>query len=70
MVYTPTGEPFTIDCSSLRGKIAASWLNPLNGKYTSIGTIGCKELGKSKTFEPPTEDEHPDWVLVLEKARK
>lgn len=64
MVYTPTGEPFTVDTSGLEGKrIMATWLNPLNGEESPVDA----EIRKGKVdFQPPTADGHPDWTLVLE----
>jgi hypothetical protein len=67
MVYTPTGQPFTIDMSGLNGhNIKASWFNPCNGKYTTFSMDGVKGSGKMKTFSPPKESSHTDWTLVLE----
>jgi hypothetical protein len=65
MVYTPTGQPFTIDISGLKGRdLAASWLSPLDGESVPLDTI--VESGTVE-FEPPAADDHPDWVLVLEE---
>lgn len=64
MVYTPTGEPFTVDTSGIKGKkIKATWLNPLNGDESSIEA----PVGKGPVdFEPPAADNRADWTLVLE----
>lgn len=64
MVYTPTGEPFTINTSGLKSsKVKASWLNPVDGKYATFKFAGP---GKKTTFTPPVGTEHDDWTLVLE----
>ena len=66
MVYSPTGAAFTIKTSGLQGKkIRARWLNPLDGKYSSI-ELAEGGLGEKTKFTPPTSDDHPDWTLVLE----
>lgn len=66
MVYTPTGQPFTLDTPGFRGKkIKARWLNPLNGQYT---VIDISTISSRQEFKPPTESNHPDWTLVLEVA--
>lgn len=66
MVYTPTGEPFTIDTSSLRGgAVKASWYDPLSGVYQGFA---YSQGGGQKTFTPPSNATHPDWCLVLEAS--
>jgi hypothetical protein len=68
MVYTPTGEPFAIDTTSLAScdDIQASWFDPLDGTYKTFEFV-CHEVnGAVVTFTPPVEDGHVDWTLVLE----
>ena len=68
MVYSPTGKPFTVDVGSLKGnKVKAFWLNPINGEEVAMDSeVGSGEVA----FEPPTADDHDDWVLVLELRGK
>lgn len=65
MVYTPTGKPFTINASKLNKSAKAKWLNPLNGEY-SPANLPAGGLSDKTTFTPPTDQSHPDWVLVVE----
>lgn len=65
MVYTPTGAPFTIDTSSLKGRdVKASWYDPVSGVYQ--GFAYTQGGGGQRTFTPLSNATHPDWCLVLE----
>ncbi|KAI1852281.1 hypothetical protein JX266_002459 [Neoarthrinium moseri] len=67
MVYTPTGDPFSIDIQSLSGcNVEASWYDPLSGKYTAFKHSQCEDTGHIRHFTPPQALEHNDWVLVLD----
>jgi len=66
LVYTPTGRDITVVMSAVSGSAAkAWWFNPRDGTATEIG--GFSTAG-THTFEPPTTDLGPDWVLVLDSA--
>ena len=61
LVYIPSGQATTIDCSRLSGEnLVASWFDPRNGELQEFETFAREE---SKTFAPPTNE---DWVLVLD----
>lgn len=59
----------SIDTRMLAGcNISASWYNPLDGSYSSFEFVACEATPKPITeFVPPTDEEHTDWVLVLEQ---
>lgn len=66
LVYTPTGQEFVLNLDNFYGNVSnddirASWYNPIQGIYTDM------ELAERQiSFKPPVEEDHPDWVLVLE----
>lgn len=64
VVYTPTGQPFQVKTSVLKGKIKASWYDPTSGEYTTFNAGS----GSTRTFTPPGDSDHKDWALVLETA--
>lgn len=65
MVYTPTGEEFTIDTSSLKvDRPKASWYSPLSGTY-HVFQIRIP-VDTEMTFMPPAASGHLDCILVLE----
>ena len=65
MVYTYTGRNISVKMDKLAGKtIKASWYNPRDGKYTTIGSFANKGV---REFDAPGEvRDGNDWVLVLE----
>jgi hypothetical protein len=67
MVYSPKGEPFTVDLSFVGGKkIHWKWFKPSNGKIHSSGMFPGKN--NQLTFTPPTSGERftgHDWVLCI-----
>ncbi|KAI1334479.1 hypothetical protein F5Y15DRAFT_401592 [Xylariaceae sp. FL0016] len=71
MVYTPTGEDFTIETGSLGGcDVEASWFDPVAGTYSAFNYTQCEGLDSRQLFTPPAAEEHADWVLVLEVERE
>ncbi|WP_281072855.1 apiosidase-like domain-containing protein [Pseudonocardia parietis] len=56
LVYTPTGQDFSVDTSVVTGSPEAYWFNPRTGEFdaTKLAT----------TYSPPTSDE--DWLLLVE----
>ena len=47
-------------------KLTASWFDPRNGNYTTIGVFENKG---THVFNPPGEEkEGNDWILVLKSA--
>lgn len=66
-VYTPYGEPFTVDRGVIKGKrVKEIWFNPRYGNFHHIHT--AENLGY-QTYTPPTTGRGNDWVLILEDAR-
>jgi len=68
MVYTPKGEPFTVDLSFIDcEKVSWHWFNPRNGEIQGKGALSKKDL--FRLFIPPSHGERfsgNDWVLVLD----
>lgn len=64
-IYAYTGRVIRIQMNKLKGtEIKASWYNPRNGKYTSIGSFTNKG---TQVFDPPgSQEEGNDWVLCFE----
>ncbi|OQP59815.1 glycoside hydrolase family 140 protein [Niastella populi] len=64
LIYTYTGRTISVKMDKLSGKsIKASWFNPRDGKYTSIGDFenkGTREFDAPGDVKPGN-----DWVLVL-----
>ncbi len=69
MVYSPKGEPFTVDLSFVGGKkIQWKWFNPSNGEMQGSGAY--RKKSNHHTFTPPTQGERftgNDWVLVINR---
>lgn len=64
MVYSPMGAPIRVRTASLKGKIfRAWWFDPRTGKASLLGE---DFQGDVLTFEPPSQGEDCDWVLVLD----
>jgi hypothetical protein len=68
-VYTPMGEPVTLNLGRISGKnLRAWWFDPRTGRAIRIGVFlneGTKE------FHPPGKPGRGnDWVLVLDDASK
>jgi hypothetical protein len=67
IVYTPRGEPFTVDRGVIAGtRIRQSWFDPRYGVTYEFHTTDTRSL---QTFTPPTAGRGQDWVLVLEAVR-
>ena len=66
VIYSPRGEPFTIDQRMISGlKHNEYWFNPKYGyrdKIMEPDTIGFQ------TYTPPTSGRGNDWVLIVEDA--
>jgi hypothetical protein len=65
LVYTYTGRDMTLNLGKIYGeRVKASWYDPRNGTYKSLGSFANE--GK-RTFDcPDSPTEGNDWVLVLE----
>jgi hypothetical protein len=67
-VYTPTGQPLTIQLHKISGgRIRAFWFDPRTGNASLIAEL--PSLGTRK-FEPPSKGRGHDWVLVLDDGAK
>ncbi len=67
MVYSPNGEPFTVDLSLVGGKkIHWQWFKPSNGEIHNSGDFRRKS--NQHLFTPPTRGDRftgNDWALVI-----
>ena len=72
LVYTPRGEPFTLDQSSVKAPyVRQSWFDPRYGVSYEFRLSGRAWDGQTfQTYKPPTSGRGQDWVLVLEVAEK
>ncbi|MBC8138030.1 MAG: glycoside hydrolase family 140 protein [Fibrella sp.] len=62
IVYSASGQPFTVDMTKFSGTAKAAWFDPRSGKTESIGEFtntGTQE------FTPPGNGRGSDWVLTL-----
>ena len=67
-VYTPLGQPVTVNLQKLSGgKVKAWWYDPRHGTAQEIGTFDKKDR---REFKPPVHGKGNDWVLVLDDASK
>lgn len=67
LVYTPRGEPFTIDKGVITSpRVREIWFDPRYGVSHDIHTTD--NMGY-QTYTPPTRGRGQDWVLLLEAAR-
>jgi Protein of unknown function (DUF4038)/Putative collagen-binding domain of a collagenase len=63
LVYSASGQPFSVDMTKLSGAAEAGWLDPRNGKWDRFGSFpntGAQE------FTPPSRGRGNDWVLRLD----
>jgi hypothetical protein len=66
LVYVPEHMPVWVDLSLIAGDhVTARWFNPRTGMYRWTGNYS--NLGVTG-FDPPKDDEDPDYVLVLEEG--
>lgn len=66
LIYTPTGQTLKVRPEKLGGAVKASWFNPRTGKTTGSGEFPNRG---DHEFQPPSQGEGNDWVLVLEQVR-
>ena len=68
MIYTPLGQPVTVDLEKLSGaKIRAWWYDPRHGTAAEIGAFPREG---NRTFKPPIHGKGNDWVLVLDDTAR
>lgn len=72
IVYTPRGEPFTLDLSVVKAEFTRmSWFDPRYGATHEFrGQTRAWDGQTYQTFTPPTSGRGQDWVLVIEQTRK
>jgi len=67
-VYTPLGQPVTVDLEELSGtEVKAWWYDPRHG---TAGEIGVFDKKGNREFKPPIHGKGNDWVLVLDDASR
>ena len=63
VVYTPRGEPFTLDLGELTGSThTQTWFDP---RYGSSYQFRVEQNQGIQAFVPPSKGKGEDWVLVL-----
>lgn len=65
LVYSASGAPFTVALGKLSGPLHVAWFDPRTGENTTVGTI---EATGEQEFQPPSQGETDDWILVLDKV--
>ncbi len=64
LVYLSQGQDVSIVMSKIKNKqLCAYWYNPRNGQTNSIGEFANQGI---KLFQPPSQGENNDWVLILD----
>ncbi|MFW5866778.1 MAG: DUF4038 domain-containing protein [Armatimonadota bacterium] len=67
VAYFPEYTATPVDLRRIGGEgVRAEWMNPRTDAREEIGEF---EQDSAPTFQPPTGDEDPDYVLVLQSAR-
>jgi hypothetical protein len=71
IVYSPRGQPFTLDQSAVRAAYTRqSWFDPRYGASYDFRESPRAWDGQTyQTFTPPSSGRGHDWVLVIEDAR-
>lgn len=63
-IYSPHGEPFTLDQRKLSGEsIGEAWFDPRYGVIYPLHTSDTKGF---QTYVPPTQGRGQDWLLILQ----
>lgn len=63
-IYSPRGEPFTVDRAIIRGtRVREIWWDPRYGVAHHVHTSDNQAL---QTYVPPTAGRGQDWLLILE----
>lgn len=63
-VYSPHGEPFTLDQRKLSGEsVNEAWFDPRYGVIYPLHTPDTKGF---QTYVPPTQGRGQDWLLILQ----
>ena len=68
MVYSPQGQPFTVDLTKLSSpQLKAWWWDPRTGVARLAEAFTATP---TREFQPPRSGEGMDWVLVVDDATK
>ncbi|MFC1975274.1 glycoside hydrolase family 140 protein [Chloroflexota bacterium] len=72
VVYTPKGEPFTLDQSVVKAAyVGQSWFDPRYGVSYEFRLSPRAWDGQTfQTYMPPTSGRGQDWVLVLQGVQQ
>ena len=66
IIYSPRGEPFTVDQAKIKAaKLKAIWYDTRYGIAHSFLTGNTFAI---QTYTPPTKGRGNDWILILENA--
>jgi hypothetical protein len=66
IVYTPRGEPFTLDLGEIKGGMhTQTWFDP---RYGSSYLFRTEQSQGIQSFDPPSTGDGEDWVLLIEAA--
>ncbi|MFL9841148.1 glycoside hydrolase family 140 protein [Sphingomonas sp. ST-64] len=64
IVYSPRGEPFTLDLGEVKGGMQKqSWFDP---RYGATYLFRTEQSQGIQSFVPPSSGRGEDWVLVIE----
>ncbi len=67
-VYTPSGQPVTIDLGRLSSAArTARWFDPRTGEAEPGGAVGA---GAERAFSPPTSGPGHDWILEIDDGER
>ncbi len=67
-IYSPRGEPFTVDKNVITGRrVREIWYDP---RYGCSYVIHTTDTHGYQTYTPPTSGRGQDWILILEDAAK
>jgi hypothetical protein len=72
IVYTPKGEPFTLDQSIIKANYTEqSWYDPQYGtSYKFRSSPRACDMQTFQTYTPPTSGRGRDWVLVIQRIEQ
>lgn len=63
-VYSPYGEPFTLDKRMMQAKwLQETWYDP---RYGSSYRVHATDTSAFQTYAPPTQGRGHDWLLIIE----
>jgi hypothetical protein len=66
IIYSPRGEPFTVDKSVIKAKkMKEMWFDP---RYGIVGPIHDPDTAGIQTYTPPTRGPGKDWILIIRDA--